>query len=67
MYGVGQRDSWEQIAGAKLDSNGICRIGKTVAAIAPHPVTVGLGKEYWVTLGTSLRGVVGGSSNLLGR
>jgi hypothetical protein len=55
MYGVGQREEWEQIAGATFDSNGICRIGKTVAAITPHPVTRGLGNEYWVSLGRSMR------------
>ena len=60
MYGEGQRSEWEQMAGAKFDSNGICRIGKTVAAITLHPVTRGLGSEYWVNLGRSLRGVVGG-------
>jgi hypothetical protein len=54
-YGAGQRDSWEQITGVTFDSNGLCRIGKTVAVIAPHPVTRGLGNEYWLTMGRSLR------------
>jgi hypothetical protein len=37
-------------------------MGHTVAAIVPHPVTRGLGNEYWVSLGHLLRGVVIGSS-----
>jgi len=53
MYGVGQRDEWRQIVGGIFDSNGICRIGKTVAAIAAHPVSRGLGSDYWVTSGTA--------------
>jgi hypothetical protein len=60
MYGVGQRKEWEQIAGTTFDSNGTCRIEKTVAAIAPHPVTPGLGNEYWLALGLTLRCIVGG-------
>ena len=59
MYGVGQRETWEQIAETAFDSNGICCIGNTIAAIARHPVTVGLGNEYWVTLGRSLHSIVG--------
>jgi hypothetical protein len=64
MYGIRQRKAWEQIAGTNFDSIGICHVGKTVAAIARHPVTVGLGKEYWVTLGRSLRDIVGGVSKV---
>jgi hypothetical protein len=62
MYGQGNRKEWERIAGGKFDANGICRMGKTIAATAPHPVTRGLGNEYWVTLGKSLRSIVKTSS-----
>jgi hypothetical protein len=62
MYGVGQREEWERIAGAKFVSKGTCRIGNTLVAIVPHPVTRGLGNEYWVRLGRTLRGIVGGFS-----
>jgi len=41
MYGVRQRKAWEQVAGTNFDSSGICHVGKAVAAIARHPVTVG--------------------------
>jgi hypothetical protein len=55
MYGLGQREEWERIAGQKFDSNGICHIGKTIAALASHPVAKGLDNEYWVKLGQALR------------
>lgn len=55
MYGTGQRDEWVKIANAAFDSGGLCRMDGTVAAIAPHPVTHGLGNEYWVNLGNRLR------------
>jgi len=58
MYGSGQVEEWKTIAGGEFDAKGICRIGKTVAAIAPHPVTRGLGNEYWVKLGRSVCGFV---------
>jgi len=51
MYGQGNRAEWEQIAGSSFDSTGPCMMGKTVAAIAPHPVTREVGNEYWVNLG----------------
>lgn len=54
-YGLGYRETWKEIAGGNFDSNEVCRIGKTVVAIARHPVTVGLRKDYWVNLGRSLR------------
>lgn len=52
---MANRREWEQIAGGKFDANGICRMGKTVAAIAPHPVNRGLGNEYWVSQGERLK------------
>jgi len=55
MYGQGNRGEWEQIAGSKFDANGICRMGNTIAATALHPVTRGLGNEYWVKLGQLMR------------
>lgn len=55
MYGDGHREAWERIAGGRFDSNGLCRMESTVAAIALHPVTRGLGNEYWVNLGLLLR------------
>jgi hypothetical protein len=55
MYGQGNRAAWERIAGGTFDSKGLCWMGKTVAATAPHPVTRGLGNEYWVNLGQMLR------------
>jgi hypothetical protein len=64
MYGVGHVKEWERITGAKFDANGICRIGTTVAATSPHPVTRGLGNEYWVTRGQSLRAVIMGSTEV---
>lgn len=58
MYGQGSRAEWEQIAGSSFDSTGLCMMGKTVAAIAPHPVAWGLGNEYWMNLGRIFRGTV---------
>jgi hypothetical protein len=55
MYGQGNRREWERIAGGGFDSSGLYRMGKTVAAIALHPVTRGLGNECWVRLGRMLR------------
>jgi hypothetical protein len=57
MYGQGNRKEWERIAGDKFDANGIFRMGKTIAATAPHPVTRGLGNEYLVNLGRLLNQV----------
>jgi hypothetical protein len=53
---------YAQIVRTNFDSNGICRIGKTVAAIAPHPVTRGLANEYWIALGRLLRNNVRNAS-----
>jgi hypothetical protein len=64
MYGLGQCEEWERIAGARFDSNGLCRMEKTVAAIAPHPVTRGLGNEYWTKLGRLLRKTIRGCSGV---
>lgn len=58
MYGKGNRKEWERIAGGEFDSSGLYRMGKTVAAFALHPVTKGLGNEYWVRLGKMLRSTV---------
>lgn len=58
MYGSGNLLEWERIAGGDFDSNGLRRVGGTVAAIAFHPVTRGLGNEYWSNLGRMLRGDV---------
>lgn len=57
MYGEGQRAEWKLIAGedSTFDSNDLCRIGETVAAIALHPTAKGLGNEYWVKRGCQLR------------
>jgi len=64
MYGQGNRKEWEQIAGGKFDANGVCRMGKTIAATALHPVTRGVGNEYWVKLGRLLRSTARGSSGV---
>ena len=58
MYRQGNRAEWERIAGGMFASNGLCRMGKTVAAIALHPVTRGLDNEYWIRLGRLLRETV---------
>jgi hypothetical protein len=55
MYGGGHREVWERIAGSHFDSNGMCRMSKTVAASALHPAARGLGNDYWVKLGRLLR------------
>jgi hypothetical protein len=55
MYGTGQREEWLKIANAAFDSEGLCRMGGTLAAIAPHPVTHGLSNEYWLNLEIVLR------------
>ena len=60
MYGQGNRMEWELIAGGEFDANGLCRMGKTIVAIASHPVTRGLGNGYWVNLGRILRGTMNG-------
>jgi hypothetical protein len=64
MYGIGQREEWEWIAGAKFDSDGICRMGKTPVALAFHPVAPGSTNDYWVNLGKRLRRI---SQNDAGR
>jgi hypothetical protein len=46
---------WEQIAGTKFDSSGLCRMGHTVAAIVPTRSPDGLGNEHWEALGRVLR------------
>ena len=55
MYGVGRRDAWERITGARFDSNGLCHVGKTVVALAIHPTAHGSTNDYWVNLGRLLR------------
>ena len=64
MYGEGQRLEWEKIAGTKFDSNGLCRAGRTAVAVALHPVSLGLGNEYWTTLGRLLQSTVRSSSEV---
>lgn len=54
MYGQGNRMEWERIVEGAFDSHGLRRMGQTVVAIANHPVTMGLGNEYWVNLGRLL-------------
>ena len=55
MYGTGQREEWKKIAGGEFDAHGFRWSDGTVAAIAPHPVTRGLGNDYWVNVGRLLR------------
>ena len=57
MYGQGNRNEWEQIVRGNVDANGLCRMGKTVVAMALHPATRGLGSEYWTKLGRLLNQV----------
>lgn len=55
MYGVGRRREWMKIRGEALHADNIFCIGTTVGAIARHPVTTGLGNNYWEALGIALR------------
>lgn len=43
---MGHRNEWERIVGANFDSVGLCHMGEPVVAIAPHPLTRGLGNEH---------------------
>ena len=58
MYGQGNRAEWDQIAQQAFDADGFCWTGNTVAVIATHPVTMGLGNEYWAKLGQKVRQAV---------
>jgi hypothetical protein len=55
MYGLNDRESWEQISGCKLNPGDIVRIESTLAVLTPHPVAFGRGKQYWIELGQRLR------------
>lgn len=57
MYGVGQRDDWERIAGGEFDTHGLHRMVETgtVTVMTPHPVSRGKGNEFWQELGRLLQ------------
>jgi hypothetical protein len=54
MYGTGQREEWKNIAGGEFDAHGFRWMDGTLAAIVPHPVSRGVGSEYWKGLGQRL-------------
>jgi hypothetical protein len=55
MYGTGRREEWERIAGGEFDAHGFRWMDGTLAAIVPHPVSRGVGKDFWEGLGRRLR------------
>lgn len=55
FYGESHRGTWETVAGGRFDSDGLRFMGATTAAVARHPVSRGLGNEYWEELGRQLR------------
>ena len=58
MYGWGNREEWEEVAGGKFNANGLRQTGRSVAAITPHPEAKGLGNEYRVNLGRRIQNAV---------
>ena len=54
MYGTGQRESWEAIAGV-FQPDGVAVSNGTIFAMTPHPVSYGLKNSYWEDLGHRLR------------
>jgi hypothetical protein len=55
MYGTLHKPHWERIAGGPFGPDNILKIGSTVAAFAPHPVSFGLTNDYWLQLAEKLR------------
>ena len=55
MYGLKDKESWEQIAEHELNSGEPIKINTTIAVLTPHPVSRGLGDQYWRDLGEKLR------------
>lgn len=56
MYGLGARDSYEQIAGALFDSNGYVWADDTLCALVEHPVAIpGKPAAWWANKGTEIR------------
>lgn len=58
MYGTGQREDWKRIAGGDFNADRFHWMEGTVEAVSPHPVSRGIGNEYWETLGKRLRAAV---------
>ena len=55
MYGLKDRESWEQIAQCELISGQPIKIDTTIAVLTPHPVSRGVGDQCWKDLGKKLR------------
>jgi len=58
MYGRAQLAEWKKIAGGDFEADGFRLMGSALAAIAPHPVSHGIGNEFWEKLGVRIRGKV---------
>lgn len=63
MYGTGQHEEWKKIVGGEFDAHGFRWIDGTLAAIVPHPVSRGVGKDFWEGLGRRLRAAVEDTRN----
>ena len=55
MYGAGQRESWEEVAGRALHEGEPVMVEATAMLWTKHPVAHGLGNEYWIEMGERLR------------
>lgn len=55
MYGLGEKEHWEQLAGCSFPPDNILKLESTVIAFTPHPTSRGRGNAGWVELGERLR------------
>lgn len=59
MYGERDRLHWEVIAGKAFPDQRVQRLGQTIFALVPHPVSRGLRNEDWIRWGLEARGLTG--------
>jgi hypothetical protein len=55
MYGVGDKESWQKIAGQPLFASSVIRSESTLFALTRHPTAHGSTDDGWVELGRRLR------------
>jgi hypothetical protein len=57
MYGKGQKDAWEAIAGRAFPADNILKDGDRTLVSTPAPTSRGLRNTYWEQLGKRLRSI----------
>ncbi len=55
FYGLGHREQYQRIAGCAFGVGQPVKMGSTCVVLTPHPVSLGLGKSYWLELAARLR------------